>query len=215
MLASEFDPTRIRLLRILALSLTLHLLLLLGAPHELSMQLATPTTKLMLVMHNDMVKMAALAPPHSNTIALQPKLQNYAVSPSAKTAPSTQSATAESTKLPAKPSVPENNNVVDANDLRQYRLSLAIAARRFKHYPAAAKAHAWEGVSEVALSVNALTKMPEISLTRSSGQAALDAQALDMIAQAVRVSAMPEHLRGRNFRMLLPVQFSLQEDNDP
>lgn len=98
---------------------------------------------------------------------------------------------------------------VSADDLRQYRLSLATAARRFKRYPALAKERGWEGTVEVALDVYAAKPVPEVGLVRSSGRSVLDEQALEMMLQAARVTALPEGLNGRDFRVLLPIQFSL------
>ena len=101
---------------------------------------------------------------------------------------------------------------VSADGLRQYRLSLAISARRFKHYPALARERGWEGTAEVALDVNALLPVPEVDLVRSSGRGVLDEQALEMMTQAARVTNLPQSLKGRDFRVLLPVQFSLESD---
>jgi protein TonB len=99
-----------------------------------------------------------------------------------------------------------------ADDLRQYRLSLATAARRFKHYPALASERGWEGTVELALNVSAISPLPEVVLVRSSGRGVLDAQALKMMTEAARVTTLPEGLKGRDFRILLPVQFSLEND---
>lgn len=98
---------------------------------------------------------------------------------------------------------------VNANDLRQYRLSLAIAARRFKRYPAMARERGWEGTADVVLTVGAQRSAPDVSLVRSSGYAELDRQAQEMMAQAARATVLPESLRGRDLRVSLPVQFSL------
>lgn len=105
-----------------------------------------------------------------------------------------------------------SNEGVNPDDLRQYRLALAIAARRFKHYPATARERGWEGTAEVALTVGVQRSVPEIALARSSGHAALDRQAQEMIAQAARATVLPERLKGRDLRLLLPVQFSLDGD---
>lgn len=101
---------------------------------------------------------------------------------------------------------------VDADDMRQYRLSLATAARRFKRYPALARERGWEGATEVALRASALLSRPEVELVNSSGRSILDEQALEMIRQAVRITMLPEGLKGRDFRILLPVKFSLDSD---
>jgi protein TonB len=101
---------------------------------------------------------------------------------------------------------------VSGDDLRQYRLSLASAARRFKRYPALASQRGWEGTAEVALNISASAPIPEVVLVRSSGRSVLDEQALEMLGQAARVTALPEGLKARDLRIVLPVQFSLEND---
>ncbi|WP_186407063.1 TonB family protein [Candidatus Accumulibacter aalborgensis] len=102
---------------------------------------------------------------------------------------------------------------VSPDDLRQYRVALAIAARRFKRYPSLARERGWEGTVEVALDVTAWQPAPAISLVRSSGRAALDEQAMSMIEQATAATTLPERLKGRAFRVLLPIEFSLTADH--
>lgn len=101
---------------------------------------------------------------------------------------------------------------VGAEDLRQYRTSLAMAARRFKRYPALAKERGWEGTAEIALSFNSLLPGPEVLLLQSSGRKVLDEQALEMVRQAARATSLPAGLQGRDFRVPLPVRFSLEEE---
>lgn len=100
---------------------------------------------------------------------------------------------------------------LSADDLRQYRLSLAIAARRFKRYPALARERGWEGTSAVAINLIAALPTPQIALLDSSGRRALDEQAVEMVTQAARATELPEALKGRDFRVVLPVKFSLEE----
>jgi protein TonB len=101
---------------------------------------------------------------------------------------------------------------VSADDLRRYRLSLAISARSFKRYPLLARERGWEGTAEVSIVVDPLLPAPRVSLSESSGIAMLDAQAVDMVEQAARTAPLPEGLKGRGFRVLLPVKFSLEAD---
>ncbi len=100
-----------------------------------------------------------------------------------------------------------------ADDLRQYRVALAIAARRFKRYPLVARERGWEGRVEVAVNVSAWQPNPRLSLIRSSGRALLDEQALSMIEQAAAATTLPESLRGRDFRVLLPIEFTLTDEH--
>ena len=101
---------------------------------------------------------------------------------------------------------------VSADDLRQYRLYLATAAKRFKRYPALARERGWEGSVDVALNGSSLLPEPEIVLLRSSGRTLLDEQALAMMTQAARVTTLPEGMRGRNFRIQLTMEFNLEND---
>lgn len=100
---------------------------------------------------------------------------------------------------------------VSADDLRQYRLSLAVAARRFKRYPALARERGWEGTVDVAVGIAASLPAPQVALAASSGSPVLDEQALEMVARAARAAVLPESLKGRDFRLVLPVTFSLDE----
>ena len=106
---------------------------------------------------------------------------------------------------------PSAREGASADDLRQYRVSLASAARRFKRYPALAREQGWEGTAEVAIRFRSALPAPDVILVRSSGRDLLDEQAMEMLAQAARATSMPEGLRGHDFQIPLPVAFSLDE----
>jgi protein TonB len=95
--------------------------------------------------------------------------------------------------------------------LRQYRLALATEARRFRRYPEAARRAGLAGTAEVRVTVMAGGTQRVAELNRSSGHAALDAAALEMLRQAARQTALPESLREQNFSVLLPVLFEVEE----
>ena len=99
-----------------------------------------------------------------------------------------------------------------ADDLRQYRVALAIAARRFKRYPPVARERGWAGRVEVAVNLSSWQPSPRFSLSQSSGHSELDEQALSMIEQASAITTLPESLRGKDFRVLLPIEFTLSDD---
>ena len=109
-------------------------------------------------------------------------------------------------------SASEPRDGVSADDLRLYRMTLASATRRFKRYPALARDRGWEGTADIALNVSSRSVAPDVVLAKSSGQAILDEQALEMVSQAARVTRLPETLKGRSFRVVFPVQFSLDDD---
>ena len=107
---------------------------------------------------------------------------------------------------------PESSQGVSADDLRHYRLSLAISARRFKRYPTLALEQGGEGTAEVALNFSAHLPVPQIGLLSSSGSRILDEQALEMVSQAAHATVIPESLKGHELRVVLPVKFSLSGD---
>ena len=100
---------------------------------------------------------------------------------------------------------------MDAGGLRQYRLSLAAAARRFKHYPPLAVANGWSGTAEVGVAIGANGLTQPVQLLRSSGYALLDAAAVEMIASAALNTVVPASLQGRHFSIPLPVAFEADE----
>lgn len=119
------------------------------------------------------------------------------------------------TDLAAKTKAPENSAETDlplsADEIRGYRLSLARYAHRFKGYPAIAREFAWQGV--VVLSVYGVPGIdaPVLALTQSSGYELLDAQAMETMASAVRLSSLPESLRGKAFAIRLPLHYRLDD----
>jgi protein TonB len=98
-----------------------------------------------------------------------------------------------------------------ADALREYRLALAIEARRYKRYPPLARERGWEGTVEATVSAGSVA-VPLVALERSSGHAVLDEQTLEMLRRAVLSTPLPEGLRGRDFRVVVPVRFSLESD---
>jgi len=101
---------------------------------------------------------------------------------------------------------------LDAGGLRQYRLSLASAARRYKLYPPLALENGWSGTAEVAVAVAANGAAQPVQLLRSSGYALLDAAALEMMSKAALITAVPASLQGQHFSIPLPVVFERNEE---
>jgi len=146
--------------------------------------------------------LAARTPTRSSTIAAKPAPPNLAKIPLQQPVPPPQlSPPADGRDLSA---VGEG---VRADALREYRVSLAISARRFKRYPVLALEHGWEGTVEVAVSMTSWQQKPQPELVRSSGHSVLDEQALSMIEQASVRTVLPDSLKGRDFRFVLPIEF--------
>ena len=101
---------------------------------------------------------------------------------------------------------------LDADGVRQYRLALAIQARRFKRYPAGALNANIGGTVEIRVTVAVGGLSQEVQLARSSGNDLLDDAALDMIRKAAPRTTVPEPLRSRAFVVSLPVVFDLASE---
>jgi len=99
----------------------------------------------------------------------------------------------------------------DQAGLRQFRLSLAGEARRFRRYPESARQAGLAGTSEVRVAVEAGGGVRHAALSRSSGHEILDQAALDMLRQAAARAVLPDSLRGQSFAVLLPVVFEVAE----
>jgi periplasmic protein TonB len=229
-----FDSSPAHLLRPLAISLGLHVLLILSVASELPVRLEMPRGALQVVVSNGRAIQSDSAST-SKVLAMPDKGRHIALSNVGsgqfvvEQVFSVPTVAAHSAQSPSPASVLDSPSAlavvngatstsaisrdgVNGDDLRQYRLSLAIAARGFKHYPALARERGWEGSVELAVSVSSLQSAPQVVLVRSSGLAMLDEQAAEMVAQAVRLTALPESLIGKNVWVPLPISFSLAGD---
>lgn len=101
---------------------------------------------------------------------------------------------------------------IQVDGIRQYRLSLAAQARKFKRYPARAMEAGMSGTTEVRVVVAPSGFPQDVSMAKTSGYDLLDQAALDMIRKAVPRTAIPEPLRGRSFVVSLPVVFDLSAE---
>ncbi len=226
-----FDCRQRPLFAALCLSLALHLLVLLGAewrmPERAAAQDAgseTAASPMQVLVRARALPTAAPAeksraePARVRREAPQPVTTAAAVLPSAAPSPVTVPAPAPSA-VPAASSgdmrggdtaaVEATAGGVSADGLRQYRIDLAGAARRYRSYPALARSRGWEGLAE--LTVSAGSGGATVRLARSSGYPLLDDQAVDMLTRAVAQTPLPESLRGRSFSFPLPIRFSLEE----
>lgn len=151
-----------------------------------------------------------LKPTAAETMALpEPKAQVVDTVAST-TAATKNSDTAAPEAQPAVASALPASAGLDADGLRSYRLALAREARRHKRYPARAIEAGWEGTAELRVTVT-VRAAPTVHLLRSSGHAALDAAALDMLGNAIPATALPASLKDREFSVDLPIVFELPQ----
>jgi len=108
---------------------------------------------------------------------------------------------------PARAPAPSDGEAVDAGDLRQYRLSLAIESRRFKRFPQEALEQRWSGTAQVRIAIAASGAPQSVQLLNSSGHEVLDAAALEMTHKAALNAVVPASLHGRPFSVPVLVEF--------
>jgi periplasmic protein TonB len=100
---------------------------------------------------------------------------------------------------------------VDLDGVRQYRLNLAREARQLKNYPDLARERGWEGVVVVIVTTVAGARVPQVSLSQSSGSDVLDRAATELMELAVQTASLPESLRGHQFALTLPIHYRLSD----
>lgn len=192
---------RLPLLRALIFSLLLHLLLLMPDPAviRLRMMAASPGLQATLQAMPPPVPMAPASTLPAPSPVLPGKQHQPQKPPIAPATPNRAGNSAPGSELLDGP--------VDAEGLRIYRMALAVQARRYRQYPAAAQQAGWVGT--VALRVTVLPSgAAVVAVAHSSGHAPLDEAALDTVRQAVLSAALPEALRGGGFSFVVPVGFS-------
>lgn len=198
--------------RSLAVSLALHAWLLSQATPQAVSRAGLPLTATLRQSGAEAVAASFSAEPQPPAAVLADAHREAQAKPpeSAGAAPLMPSLAARSVPSDRPPgAAPEAGAGPDEEGMRQYRLSLAAATRRFKHYPASALDRGLWGRAEVRIAVaaNGMAQPPQ--LASSSGHELLDEAAIDMIGRAVQATSLPRQLRGQAFAFLLPVLFEI------
>ncbi|SDI06126.1 TonB family protein [Propionivibrio dicarboxylicus] len=100
---------------------------------------------------------------------------------------------------------------IDADDMRAYRFNLALAARQGLSAIAAEGDEHRQGRVDVSVTLRGSRVAAEVVVHRSSGQPALDRDAVRMMARAVALADLPRGMSGRDFRLVLPLLFGTVE----
>lgn len=104
----------------------------------------------------------------------------------------------------------------DGVDLEAYGSQLSRAVTAHKRYPAQARRLRLEGTVLVEVDVardGSLSGPPVIS--RSSGHAVLDEEALRMVRAAAPFAALPAGLAGATAHFVLPIRFGIRDSGSP
>ncbi|TWG98313.1 protein TonB [Mesorhizobium sp. J18] len=81
---------------------------------------------------------------------------------------------------------------------------------RHKRYPRSARSRGEEGTVQVRFTINASGTVTSVRITRSSGNAALDEAAVDMVRRASPVPAPPPQIAQSSMSLSVPVSFNLR-----
>ena len=99
----------------------------------------------------------------------------------------------------------------DSSLLDSYGKQLSGLIAKYQRYPRGAQLRGWQGTTQVQISVSAEGRMVNVVILRSSGFEVLDDQALKMVRQAAPLPQPPEALRGREFTVMVPIVFKLND----
>jgi protein TonB len=154
---------------------------------------------------------AETAAPQRKPVASPPapaEQPSQAVAGPAPAAPSTAPAPADAAPPPIAPAAPSAD---DIGTIERFRLEIIAQAKRFKRYPRLAMDNNWEGRTDVRIVFGADGRRVSMTIARSSGHEALDKQALDTLSKAF--VPVPAALRGKEFTVVIPVIYSLKDEN--
>ena len=98
----------------------------------------------------------------------------------------------------------------DTRAVARFRQGVLDVARRDKRYPRVAVDNAWEGAVAVQMAVGADGRIAALRVTRSSGHAVLDREALRLFESAQSRVPIPRELRGQAFEIGVEVVYDLR-----
>jgi protein TonB len=107
--------------------------------------------------------------------------------------------------------VPPAASGPDPEAVKRFGIELREIAKRYKRYPRIARDNNWEGIVELGIVFGENGAVSLLSVKSSSGRAVLDEEAQAMLRSTIAQVAIPPALRGKAFRLDIPVRFSLEE----
>lgn len=154
-------------------------------------------------LENPEVALASLPPKPQQQIELQQVLQTPAPET---TAPPPMPEVAPAEVAAAQVQGPPN--IDRSNAIPTWRSSIAALLERNKRYPAGAKND--RGIAQVVFSLDRKGRVVSSRIATSSGSAALDREALDMIQRAQPFPPPPAVMPGTEISLAVPVRFNMR-----
>ena len=156
----------------------------------------------------ELVPEAAKVTPRPPNPAVKPKPVQQAKTPSERPpAPRTSAAPSAAKRAPQQSSTA---GAASAAARASYGQLLAAHLQRFKQYPLAAKSAGIQGVATLSFTVTRNGGVSAARLSRSSGNAALDAETMAMIRRAQPLPSFPAEMTEASRSFTVPVQFNLR-----
>ena len=103
-------------------------------------------------------------------------------------------------------STDDSNTDAFRDALRNYRMALAVHAKRFRRYPPMALERGIGGRADIEVTFPEAS-FPILRVQLSSGHGELDQAALEMLRRSVESVDFPPLLRGHHLNLILPVEF--------
>ncbi|HXJ00499.1 MAG TPA: energy transducer TonB [Micropepsaceae bacterium] len=110
---------------------------------------------------------------------------------------------------PATPLAPAQKPALSANAQAAFAARLFAHLNRFKRYPDGAKLRHQEGVVSLRFTMDRNGKVLSFDIAKSSGSAALDAEARDLIQRAQPLPPLPAEFGHDSLDLVVPVEFFL------
>lgn len=98
----------------------------------------------------------------------------------------------------------------DSQAVATWRSQVLAVIERNKRYPQAARARREQGVAQIWFTIDRKGLVSEARIARSSGSAALDAEALALLTRAQPFPAPPDNVPGSLVAVRLPIHFTVK-----
>ncbi|MFN3889864.1 MAG: TonB family protein [Beijerinckiaceae bacterium] len=134
----------------------------------------------------------------------------HAPSPSAAAAAST-AAASPSVQENATTEAPTEGSTANAEEVPEsWRRAVVAQLGKHKRYPAQARLQRNEGEVAIRFKIDRKGKVLSATVLRSSGFAALDAAALDLLRRAQPLPAFPQSMRSAEIELVAPINYRLR-----
>lgn len=163
------------------------------APPELSLPTPTPEEK-----------------PVEKPIEEAPVKKSVAQSESAAASRAAQQPKIEAPQADRATATAQGSSANGARTKAVWQTTLLVHLNKFKKYPAEAKERHETGDAVLRFAMDRAGRVLEANISRSSGSALLDAEALRVLERATPLPTPPAHMAGDRFDLEIPVRFRIK-----